>query len=227
MAALHFAQITDRGLVRTQNEDALWSSPWDAKLFLKKGALFVIADGLGGLPKGEVASRMAVETVAEAYESFWERPESGWLHRAFLKANAAICGQNARSPRNQAMATTLTASWFFGDRFTVAHVGDCRLYRVRGGEALPLTRDHAEGRHALTRAVGLEDNLEVDVFTEDFIKSDVYLQASDGLYPLLTPKEIAETAQSLEPDAACRRFVELAKSRGGPDNVTVQVIRVV
>lgn len=223
MSTLHSAQITDRGLLRETNEDALWSSPERPGA---AGAAYVVADGLGGLPRGEEASTMAVQTVAEAFEALKAPPPRDWLRTAFINANARILHDNARAGRDATMATTLTAAWFAGGEITAAHVGDSRLYRIRQGNALALTRDHSIGRHTLVRAVGLEKDLKVDWFTHKVEPGDAYLLATDGLYPLLVPGEIAETVFWGTPEEAAKRFVELALLRGGPDNITLILIRV-
>src|SRR3989338_129179 len=105
----------------------------------------------------------------------------------------------------------------------VAHVGDCRLYRIRDKRTFCLTRDHTSGRHSLNRVVGLEKKLAVDLFREEVRAGDAYLMAYDGLYPLLTREEIAATALGGTQEEAAQKFVDAAFSRGGPDNITLQL----
>ncbi len=221
---LRHAEMTDIGLAREKNEDALWSEPFEPAAFQKKGALFVIADGLGGLPRGEVASRAAVEAVSGIFGSFKAKPPDDWLRAAFQKAHDTVEAMNRREEEGP-MATTLTASWFWGDELRIAHVGDCRVYRVRGGEVRALTRDHSMSRHVLARTIGVGE-FNPDLYKEEVRAGDAYVQASDGLYPLFSPPELGEIALLASPQDACRRFVQTANARGGPDNITVQVIRV-
>ena len=227
MQTLAYGQLTDQGRVRENNEDAFCAVVLKGELFSKKGALFAVADGLGGLSRGEVASRMAVDWVREFFagEIFFPKdPE--WLRTAFDGANRKIFGINEKEFPGDPMGTTLTASWIHGGRVHIGHVGDCRAYRVRSGSPEQLTRDHTMSRHILSRAVGIEEKVQMDLYEAEALPGDVYVQCSDGLYPLLSDEELAEIVSRYEPQEACRHLVRLANDRGGPDNITVQVVRI-
>ena len=122
------------------------------------------------------------------------------------------------------MATTLTASFFYQDRLYIGHVGDCRTYRVRDRRIQSLTTDHAIGRHTLTRTIGAEPDVEVDVYEVTPRAGDLYVQCSDGLYGMVSDQEIMEVASQNPPQKSCDELIRLANHYGGADNITVQVI---
>lgn len=228
---------TDAGRRRKHNEDAY--------LVLPAHSLYVIADGMGGYAAGEVASQMAIDVIARAFETgdFGGSPIPGLprrgdeLVRAIQTANAAILKQ-ARSNEAQAgMGTTLVAARFSPNRkrVYVAHVGDSRAYRLRRGELKQLTVDHTlgalgiQGPNAskLSRAVGVFDQVDVDLTLDEPERGDYYILCSDGLSKMVPEPRIQEIivgARDLE--AAVRTLIEEANARGGKDNVTVIVVRV-
>ena len=225
MKTLSYAQLTDRGRVRSGNEDSCRASvPEDPSLLERKGAFFALADGLGGLADGEVASRMAVDACVGSFEGLKEFPGTGWLAETVAEANRRIWAENAKKPPEARMGTTLTLGLFHGDRLFIAHVGDCRLYRIRDGRTERLTQDHALDRYTLTRSVGLEPAVVPDVTETDVQKGDAYVACSDGLHGVVEDAEIGSAASALPPADAARRLVDLANERGGPDNITVQII---
>ncbi|HTL69734.1 MAG TPA: protein phosphatase 2C domain-containing protein [Candidatus Eisenbacteria bacterium] len=217
------AQLTDRGRVRENNEDAMASRvPAGPAERARRGCFFAVADGLGGLSRGEVASRIAVETAAAAYD---REPVAGpWLREAALEANRAVFDANRPTPSDP-MATTLTLGLLTPDLLRVAHVGDCRLYRLRGNSFAPLTTDHAESRHVLTRALGTAPAVEADYREWPVDPEDRYLLCSDGLYSAAGDDEMGERVAGLDAESACRELVDLANRRGGPDNITVIIFR--
>ena len=239
--ALAFATATDRGLQRARNEDEVG--------ILQRRRLVVVADGLGGQVHGDVASQVAVATLRELFEAHATRGTGGAersrLVSAMTVANGRILAESLRlTGRPEAMGTTLVAAVFSADgrRLTMAHVGDSRCYRVRGGRAVSLTRDHslavelgsasvdeAEGslRNVLTRVLGTGGPVRAEVRSEATRSGDVYVLCTDGLWTCVSEAEIAETvllARSLE--AACVELVASANARGGPDNITVALVRV-
>jgi protein phosphatase len=225
--ALHYFQLSDRGHLRSNNEDAMIiEDPGDTASRARKGVLFAVADGLGGLEHGEIAS---AKTVLEMHRLFKSEPEwrgPQWLRAAIAAVNRTIHDINRQANQVEWMATTLTASVFFGDRVFTGHVGDSRLYQIRKGGIRRLTTDHSVDRHTLTRTIGIDPEVEVDLTETDLAAGDVYVQCSDGLYGVVADEGILRAAESASPEEGCKKLVELANQGGGPDNITVQIIRV-
>ncbi|MDQ3031158.1 MAG: protein phosphatase 2C domain-containing protein [Myxococcota bacterium] len=229
---------TDAGRRRKHNEDAY--------LVLQSHSLFAIADGMGGYAAGEIASQMAIDVVTAAFESghFGGSPIAGLprrgdeLVRAIQSSNAAILKQARANEAQAGMGTTLVAARFSPNRKRVyiAHVGDSRLYRLRGDELEQLTEDHTLGAmgiqgpsaNKLSRAVGVFDEVEVDLRVDEPHNGDYYILCSDGLSKMVPEPTIAELirATSHDIDAAVRRLISEANERGGKDNVSVILIRV-
>ena len=229
---------TDAGRRRKHNEDAY--------LVLQTHSLFAIADGMGGYAAGEIASQMAIDVVTAAFETghFGGSPIPGLprrgdeLVRAIQSSNAAILKQARANEAQAGMGTTLVAARFSPNRKRVyiAHVGDSRLYRLRGDELEQLTEDHTLGAmgiqgpsaNKLSRAVGVFDEVEVDLRVDEPQNGDYYILCSDGLSKMVPEPTIAELirATSHDIDAAVRRLISEANERGGKDNVSVILIRV-
>ncbi len=210
------------------------------------GLVFAVADGLGGYGGGEVASGMAVDAILGHTQRILAGGGrvAGTLRDAFNRANhaildAAISGQGGRK-----MQSTLSALVFTPGEAHLGHVGDSRVYRRRDGDLELLTSDHSQvmellrlhiispeeaiehpARYALTRSVGGDITVRVDVRSERLETDDIFLLCSDGLWSNVTSSEIAE-ALSEPPADACRRLVDLALERGGDDNATAMAIRV-
>jgi protein phosphatase len=226
VAGITYAELTDRGLVRRRNEDAhLACAPGGAAFPSARGVLFAVADGLGGLAHGEVASREAVKCAEELFLGGRLAPEA-FAGAALREANRRIWELNRPKPPEEWMATTLTLALFAGDRLRTGHVGDCRLYRARGDAIVCLTRDHTLDRHTLTKALGIEADVEPDCGNWPAEKGDAFVLCSDGLYPLVSPAELREALAGGDLAQSARGLVRLANARGGPDNVTVQLIRI-
>lgn len=239
LVMLH-AALTDVGVKRNNNEDAMGVFPGSG------GAnLLVVADGVGGNAAGEVASRLAVDVVGEAYFASGTPADAGEaLRRSIGAANARILEEAAADPRRAGMATTVTAAAFHGRQLTLGHVGDCRAYLVRGGGIEQLTDDHSlaaeyERRgeplppdkrnlaNVLTRCLGIGPELAVDIRGPMALEVEsMIVMCSDGLSKVVSTEEILHAVSMHLPEGACRRLVDLAKERGGPDNITVQVARV-
>jgi len=237
LASLTFGACSDVGLIRRDNQDHFGVFPE------QRPTLFVVADGMGGHADGGTASRVAVETLAEAFLAD-EGPATHRLASAVRAANAAVWreAQNNGGPRR--MGTTCTALAIEMDRAVLAHVGDSRAYRVSGAGLEQLSPDHtlvaeliARGllteaeaarhpqRHVLTRALGVGP--EVDAFVEDLGPTqpgDTYVLCSDGLAPV-EAEEVGRVAAGYGPQAAAEWLVARANALGGPDNITVIVIR--
>jgi len=242
------AFLTDVGCKRENNEDyyAYWEPKEDAA-FRQLGRLAIVADGMGGAEGGQFASRIAVDAVRDVYSSTSDETPQQRLLSAFREANAKVQLEAHQKPALHGMGTTLSACAIVADKLHFAHVGDSRVFLVRAGEAHQLTRDHslvarlieshtirpedAENhpqKHVLTAAVGVCDDLQPDFSAEpvSLAPSDTLVICTDGLWGQMTPTEIAEIVSSRAVNDACKALVHLAKERGGPDNITLQVLRV-
>lgn len=204
----------------------LIGDPREPALQEKKGFLFAVADGLGGMERGEVASGMAVLELHYLFKAMIEFTGPSWLREAFVKVNQRIYGENKPLAVDEWMGTTLTASLFFKDQLTIGHVGDSRLYQIRRGAISRLTTDHSLDRYTLTRVVGTGPKVEADIYEIQAEPGDTYVQCSDGLYSMVSDEAISAAASSCSPEEGCRRLVELANGNGGADNITLQVIKV-
>jgi serine/threonine protein phosphatase PrpC len=249
MLDIEFVERTDNGRVRDHNEDYLgYASPATPAHVRSHGWLFVLADGVGGHEKGEVASRAAVESVVAGFLS----AASGESHTSLLarlvqKANAHVLETAMAGGRGSAgMATTMVACALRFDRVAVAHVGDSRCYLIRNGKAAQLTRDHTvaneqirlglvsaqeagEGstRHILSRSLGTEMIVNVEANDHQLFAGDVLLQCSDGLHGSVETSEIAALcSHGSDLLGAAEKLVALANERDGSDNISVQLIRV-
>jgi protein phosphatase len=245
---LEVASQTDVGCRRENNEDALsyWEPEADSD-FQRKGRLAVIADGMGGYEGGQEASRMAVETVLHVYGQDPASDPGAALVKGFLAAHDRIREYAEAHPELQGMGTTCTALALRGLKLFVVHIGDSRLYLLRRGTILRLTHDHSyvgrlvesgilrseeaethPQRHILTAALGAGDELSPDAFTEplELEAGDALVLCTDGLWSQVSEKELLGVVSSNRPAAACTELVRIARDRGGPDNITLQILLV-
>jgi PPM family protein phosphatase len=246
---LEFAQFSDAGTVQNRNEDycGYWL-PASPELARSHGWLFAVADGVGGQDLGEVASRLAIESLTEGFRLAKPgEPHTTVLQRLVQAANCRVheAGKSA-TPDAVNMATTVVACALRGDRVVVANVGDSRCYLIRQGQVSQLTRDHtlvadqirlgfrpakeaqwAETRHTLSRSVGRDLFTAVDTNEYRLEPADILLLCTGGLYASIPAVELADIVSSYpDPECAARKLVDLANQRDGADNATVQVIRV-
>ena len=245
---LELASLTDVGRLRSNNEDSyLYWEPDSGEEFAQKGRLAVIADGMGGYEGGQEASRLAVETIRYIYEHQFGTDSQTTLVAGMQAAHETIQRFAVEHPQYAGMGTTCTALSIVGRNLSFAHIGDSRLYLIRGESIARLTKDHsyvgrlvesgivrsedAEShpqRHILTAALG--SGREVAPHTPEqpvaLEEGDVIVLCTDGLWGLVGEAELEHIAQSEPPAEACQRLVELALQRGGPDNVTVTILRV-
>lgn len=249
MLDVEFAQLSDPGRVREQNEDYLgYVLPPTPEQARTHGWLFALADGVGGQEYGEVASRAAVECLLSGFrQAAAGQSLSTLLPRLVQAANAHVleAGLGA-GPGGAAIATTLVACALRFDRAAVVHVGDSRCYLVRRSHAAALTRDHtvandhvrlglvppreAAGvptRHMLSRSLGGELFVNADTSEHQLVTGDVLVLCSDGLHGAVAASEIARiVSHTADLNAAAQELVALANRRDGSDNVTVQLVRV-
>ncbi|MEO8093013.1 MAG: Stp1/IreP family PP2C-type Ser/Thr phosphatase, partial [bacterium] len=228
------AFISDTGRQRSANEDS----------FFAGSPVFAVADGMGGAQAGEVASRIAAESL-QAAERGSEAPEA-YLRSIAEGANRRIHEHAAEDESRSGMGTTFTAALVEGDEISIAHVGDSRAYLFRGGELRLLTSDHSlveelrrQGkltheqaedhpqRSIITRALGPEREVEVDTVTYKAKPGDVFLLCSDGLTTMIKDDRIAAAlAHSDTLEETARRLIDEANTAGGRDNITVVLFRV-
>jgi PPM family protein phosphatase len=240
-----YASAVDTGRMRTNNEDAVLVDAFTG--------VAVLADGMGGYNAGEVASHMATTHVA-AELGRWlreqpEEPEPNSTKRAMEScvdsANRAIFNAAVTNPSYAGMGTTLVTAVFNSRQLVLGHVGDSRCYRLRGGQLQQITRDHsllqeqldaglitpaqalyATHKNLVTRAVGVEDTVMVDIHVHPIQPGDLYLLCSDGLTDMLDDNEISFLMQgqtSLE--AASLALIDAANQAGGRDNISVILVR--
>ncbi len=237
--------LTDPGCQRESNED--WGEvfrPQTARVLEQRGILAVVADGMGGHQAGEVASRLAVETVGRVYYSSGSAPREALL-RAFHEANRAVWKRARADERLSGMGATCTAVALHGSLACAAHVGDSRLYLVRAGGIYRLTEDHSavmemvkkgvltldeasrhEDRNVILRALGSHPEVNVSAWDQPLPTrpGDCFLLCSDGLHALVADEEMRAIVSGQDARAACQALIALARRRGGYDNITVGVL---
>jgi len=238
MTLLRSGSATDTGLVRSVNQD----------LAVETGTLFGVADGMGGHAGGEVAARLAVDTLTVA---FGAKPTGAGLSEAVTEANRVVFEHSLDNPELRGMGTTLTAAALVHedgrDQIALVNVGDSRSYRYHDGQLTQITVDHslaeemvrsgeiseAEAavhphRHILTRALGVGDDVAVDLWRIQPTRGDRFLLCSDGLTNELEEPQIAEVLATVpDPQVAADLLVRAARTHGGSDNITVVVVDVV
>ncbi len=241
------AGLSDTGLAREHNEDC----------FGIDGAsrLFVVADGMGGHSFGEVASRISIDSIVDFMKSDSAdgsvdgqelQPQSRRLKTAIERAQDDVLGAIEQDESLRGMGTTVVGLLLDGETGTLAHVGDSRLYRLRGEEFEQMTEDHtwvneqvmagyltAEQarthplRNVVTRALGGEANVQVEVTEVPVQEGDIFLLCSDGLTGMLRDSEIQDLLENGEDlDQTCQSLVDAANDRGGGDNITVVLVSV-
>lgn len=235
---MKIAHVTDVGKTRELNEDSVYLN--------KDLGLFMVADGMGGHNAGEVASSIAVTLIGALIEEHVGTGEitSEFVRDAVQHANRVILQKSVHRPAWSEMGTTLVLALLTGDHIVVAHVGDSRAYMVSNGVLEQLTEDHTfvaewlkEGlitkeearshaqRHGLTEALGVTDEVEIEVSVRAWDDGGCLLLCSDGLTDMIEDEEILDILMSsAEPRLACQRLVDLANEKGGRDNITVVLV---
>jgi len=230
MSVIASSASTDTGRRRRRNEDAFVCEP----------PLFAVADGMGGAQAGEVASRLAADSVREAKLGDLPSPEQ--TVEIIREANRRVYAYSSENASTRGMGTTMTVALVEGSVVTIGHVGDSRAYLLREDQLTQLTQDHslvaelvrsgrlspkeAEShprRSVITRALGTESDVEVDVFSIRAQNGDLFLLCSDGLTSMVSDEEIAKllVAARADLDSAGEKLVAAANQAGGEDNITV------
>ncbi|MBT8082123.1 MAG: Stp1/IreP family PP2C-type Ser/Thr phosphatase [Gammaproteobacteria bacterium] len=249
---IDFAELTDTGQVREHNEDAIGTIP--------DIGLMVLADGMGGYSAGEVASGIAVQIVTDLASEAADREElhlidahSGLMRPSIILRDAIyrsnkIIYQTAQSQTHcEGMGTTIVACMFYDNKVSIAHVGDSRAYRMRGGKLEQMTLDHSllqelvdrgfysheeaqrsTNRNYVTRALGVEPTVEVEVHEYEVQPDDIYLLCSDGLPDMVEDDDIHLTISTFNDslDVVGQQLVDLANDHGGRDNISVMLAQV-
>jgi protein phosphatase len=246
---LEYAALSDIGQVRQKNEDAHGRyQPDDEAESGAKGTMFVVADGMGGHRGGEIASKLAVETVISIYYASSDGNPVAMLDKSFSEANRRILERSTSEVELFGMGTTCTTMVVRPGEAFFAHVGDSRAYVLRDGELGQLTEDHSlvgemvrsgiissedalhhPKRNVITRSLGTQESLATD-FPETpygLQDGDTFLLCSDGLTSMISDEKIKKIISANDPKTACRKLVDAANATGGKDNITVQVIRIV
>ena len=250
--SLQTASHTDPGRVRDHNEDCIESRP--------DIGLFVLADGMGGYNAGEVASGMATSLIADGLEEAWKPREvdrmgrdearaasTKLLEEQVARANSAIFTTSQNNPECAGMGTTLVVCLFYDNFVTVSHIGDSRLYRLRGESMEQVTRDHSllqeqldsglitpeeaklsQNKNLVTRALGIDPTVEPETHVYETQPDDIYLLCSDGLSDMVDDEEIRLTLITLKtnPSLTVQQLTQAANDNGGRDNISAMLIRV-
>jgi protein phosphatase len=250
--SLQTASLTDAGRVRDHNEDCIESRP--------EIGLFVLADGMGGYNAGEVASGMATSLIADGVLETWKpkdvdrmgREEAKayaerLLREQIARANNAIFTTSQNNPECAGMGTTLVVCHFYDNFVAVAHIGDSRLYRLRGEVMEQVTRDHSllqeqldsglitpeeaklsQNKNLVTRALGIDPVVDPEVHVHETQQEDLFLLCSDGLSDMVEDEEIRLTLITLKsnPSLTVQQLVQAANDNGGRDNISAVLVRV-
>jgi protein phosphatase len=251
--ALEIATCTDPGMVRSHNEDSVAA---DASI-----GVAVLADGMGGYNAGEVASGMATTVLTTELQHLLasgaapgmdgdgarERAES-ILRAEIAKANASIFQAAQSEPQYAGMGTTLVVALFYDNRVTIAHIGDSRVYRLRGDDLTQITKDHSllqeqidsgmitpeqarfsQNKNLVTRALGIDPTVDPEIREYETRPGDLWLLCSDGLNDMVSDEDIGMTLAALSSNLklAAQQLVQMANDNGGRDNVSVVLVRVV
>lgn len=250
--ALEIVSQTHPGMVRAHNEDSVACEP--------ASGLVVLADGMGGYNAGEVASGIAVSVTAmeivhrlqnaspiDRDEGTGEELGVALLRDNIQKANASIFHASQSQPQYAGMGTTIVSGLFYDNRVVVGHVGDSRMYRLRGEMLETVTRDHSllqeqidsgmisledarqsKNKNLVTRAVGIDAEVQTEIHVYDVLVGDIYLLCSDGLNDMVEDEDIQSTLYAMQGNLplAAEQLIQMANDNGGRDNVSVILVKV-
>ena len=250
--ALEMVSLTHPGMVRAHNEDSVACEP--------ACGLVVLTDGMCGYNAGEVASGIAVSVVSSEIKHYLEdvRPEDKdadtgediavvLLRNNVQKANSSIFHAAHSQPQYAGMGTTIVSGLFYDNRVAVAHIGDSRMYRLRGEVFESITRDHSllqeqidsgmiskadarvsQNKNLVTRAVGIDEEVETEIHVHEVKRGDIYVLCSDGLNDMVEDEDIAEIVKTLKSNLPlmAKQLIQAANDNGGRDNVSVILVKV-
>ena len=235
-----FTGMTDTGLIRAVNQDAYHLDP--------EGRFFIVADGMGGHVGGQEASRLATQVIQSCLDTSWHStlPSPDLLQKSLLEANQAILDDQKQHPERSDMGTTVVIVIFRDDQPLCTHIGDSRLYRLRGSTLEQMTEDHTwvsramrlgeitpdqarthPLRHVLAQCLGREDPQQIDVKSLSVQPGDRLLLCSDGLTEELSDQLITHQLESIPAcEKAAAALIDAAKEHGGRDNITVVIVAI-
>ncbi len=250
--ALEIVMRTDPGMVRSHNEDTVFANP--------SQGFVILADGMGGYNAGEVASGMATTLLSSELDAAFcvtppyqvDKASGQPFARKCVRdkvavANSAIYNAAASQPQYVGMGTTLVTAVFYDNQVTVAHIGDSRLYRLRGEELSVITHDHSllqeqidsglisteearfsQNKNLVTRALGVDPEVEAEIHDYPVLPGDIYLLCSDGLNDMVEDEDIQLTLQTLAAnlELTAMQLVQMANDNGGRDNVSVILVKI-
>jgi serine/threonine protein phosphatase PrpC len=233
---LEFSGKSDIGMRRANNQDSI--------LLNAKNKIFAVADGMGGHSGGEVASSLAVKTLEKIFPEIKAPGIAERISETIRICNQVIYEQSQADPKLRGMGTTLSAAILDEDSVHIGQVGDSRVYMYRNGELFQVTEDHSQvyellkaglisetnigtfQKNVITRSVGYEPEVQVDLFSRKLKKGDRYMICSDGLSGMVSNEQIAQIMQNFSVEEAVNNLVELANLQGGEDNVSVIIFEV-
>ena len=236
--------LTDKGCVRKMNQDA-----YEIRQLDRNTLLCVVCDGMGGAKSGNIASSLAVDVFSQEIQRTWT-PNMEWdkadqiLKNAVKLANFTVYDQAMQFEEFDGMGTTLVAAFVRGRQVTIVNVGDSRAYIINQKGITQVSKDHSvvqlmvdrgeltsemaksyPGKNLITRAVGTESMVSCDVFRRELSKGDYLLLCSDGLSNMMDDQEILfEVVHGVKKERCCKRLLDIAMSRGCPDNVTCVLV---
>jgi len=244
---LTYAGVSSAGPVRKNNEDSIefWQ-PTTPEDWRARGAVAILADGVGGHGFGEVASRLACDQARNVFiNAGSNQTTSQLLYQMFTAANIAVYDKGMANRDERRMMTTLTISVFRNNEVAIGHVGDCRVYAIQAGRIRRVTSDHSYSgvqlklglvtveeaansqlRSVLTRSVGQDPMVRLDYHTVVVNRGDRIIQCTDGVWCFVTEGEFLDIAGKGAPEDACNKLIDLAGRRGGDDNMTVQIAQI-
>ena len=237
---------SDVGKVREINQDSYFYCDNDQL------PIFVVADGMGGHNAGEIASKLAIQTIKEAYNRDKEKiiqkklELPGFINQALKEANERVFIESKKHESYQGMGTTITMGFIFEKEIFIGHIGDSRAYLFRNEELLQLTQDHSlvaelvrngsiskeeaqnhPQKNIITRALGTDCNVNIDILSRELDDKDIILLCTDGLTNMVSENRIRETLLNFENlEDCCNALIDTANDLGGFDNSTVIIIKV-
>ncbi len=229
--------LTNKGLVRKANEDSF--------LCCLHRQLFAVADGMGGHLAGEVASKLAIQTLNDKINDFSDKNPRETLLQAVIEANTVVYKASENNAAYEGMGTTLTAAIVHGDKLYISHVGDSRLYLIRENSLQLLTSDHSlvtelvntgqissdeaknhPQKHMLTRALGTSPIVEIDCQEIAIKPDDLLIFCTDGLSNLVSDKSMTQITKNKSIEESSYQLLNMALESGGHDNITIVLVKV-
>lgn len=244
---IEFSWQSHLGLLRQRNEDSWGARPLEPQVANPGPQLFAVADGMGGHPGGEVASSLAIRSVLDSADRERTQPIPEYLDRLFSLASNTIRQAGDRDPKHRDMGTTLTVLYLWGGQAWAGHIGDTRLYWIRGDEATQITRDHTMAQdlieaglleskaseqhpssHILTRCLGVCPNQQPDLLLRPLrvAAGDRLLLASDGLVKVVSPELLGSFVAGRGVQESTELLLRATLDGGAPDNVTVVLVSI-